>query len=147
MDKNNKSDILRKLIREEVQKAIRAEMPKLLKEYAKSLSVSNTILESEDDDDIPLTLNTSTSKPKVNINSGNNVLNSMLMETAQSMQEEDWIQFGSQDVNSFGAMAGSVPQQPMGGAFSPETDISRVQVNNVPDFNNLMDSMIKKGQM
>jgi len=154
-----KSQIFRKMIREEVQKALHDEMPKILREL-KSIPESKSSLKESTKDmyGVPLTLN----QPKKQINqtpqnmpafANNKALNSLLQETMLSMTSDDAEGFGY-----------NTEQQHPGVVFQPKEDrvgsvdemlatargagnIEAVQVNVVPDFSALMDRLLEKGDI
>ena len=158
-----KSQIFRKMIREEVQKALHEEMPKILREL-KSIPESKTSLKESTKDmyGVPLTLNQSKkqiSQSPQNMNqnmpafANNKALNSLLQETMLSMTSDDADGFGY-----------NTEQQHPGVVFQPREDrvgsvdemlatargagnIEAVQINVVPDFSALMDRLLEKGDI
>lgn len=143
-----KTDLFRKLIREEVAKAIRAELPKILKEV-NGLSGKNTITEAKKP---PLTLNQAPPIPKF---TGNSPIANLLNETAIGMakrsSEAGWgtVSMDSDDVHTMGlsapAAVGGVDDMLANSRNSMA--LENVEVSVVPNFNNLMDSLISKGQI
>jgi hypothetical protein len=157
MAKTNQVDLLRKLIREEVAKAIRQEMPTILKEIQSSSSPKEVIKESKRPKmAVPATLNTQPVRPKPNF-TGNPLAN-MLNETAMMMGDMDEMSFNTSDIgpDSIGIDPTSFfqPKQvavgDVNGMLSsarPSSDPSMVQINEVPDFTDLMSKMRAKGVM
>ena len=157
MAKTNQLDLLRKLIREEVAKAIRQEMPTILKESQSSSAPKEVIKESKRPKTaIPGTLNTQPVRPKPNF--AGNPLASMLNETAMTMGDMDDMSFNTSDIgpDSIGVDPTSFfqPKQVAVGDVNgmlatarPSSDISMVQINEVPDFSALMSKMMAKGQI
>ena len=155
MAKTNQVDLLRRLIREEVAKAIRQEMPTILKESQSSSAPKEVIKESKRQKTaIPGTLNTQPVRPKPNF-SGNPLAN-MLNETAMTMGDMDDMSFTSGDIgpDSIGIDPTSFfqPKQVAVGDVNgmlatarPSSDISMVQINEVPDFSDLMSKLKAKG--
>lgn len=133
-----KADALRKLIREEVVKALRQELPRLISEG--KIEQPKQVYEQTF---IPK------SKPSIKkpAKTGN-VIQDLLNETAQDMMKsgEEWptMQYTTQNM---GAMAGPqmmpIVQQ---GPVMIDGDEHYSPINStVPDFNGLMDKMIKNG--
>ena len=155
MAKVSQVDLLRKLIREEVAKAIRQEMPAILQEIQTSSTTKQVIKESiVAKKAVPLTLNTQPVRPKPNF-SGNPLAN-MLNETAMAMSDMDDMSFSSSDIgpDSIGVDPTSFfqPKQVAVGDVNgmlatarPSSDISMVQINEVPDFSDLMSKLKAKG--
>ena len=155
-----KVDLLRKLIREEVVKAIRQEMPSIIKEIASSNVVKPVIKESiQAKKAVPLTLNTQPVKHKPNFTS-NNPLASLLNETAVGMAEGDdeFVSYSTDNLMEGMGMADPMelfqPKQVAVGDVNgmlatarPSSDPSMVQINEVPDFSALMNKMLAKGQI
>jgi len=155
-----KVDLLRKLIREEVVKAIRQEMPSIIKEIASSNLVKPVIKESiAAKKAVPLTLNTQPVKPKPNF-APNNPLASLLNETAVGMAEGDdeFVSYSTDNLMEGTGMADPMelfqPKQVAVGDVNgmlatarPSSDPSMVQINEVPDFSALMNKMLAKGQI
>jgi hypothetical protein len=155
MAKSNQLELLKKLIREEVVNAIRQEMPAILKEIQSSSSPKEVIKESKRPKmAVPATLNTQPVRPKPNF-TGNPLAN-MLNETAMAMGDMDDMSFNTSDIgpNSIGVDPTSFfqPKQVAVGDFNgmlatarPSSDPSMVQINEVPDFTDLMSKMRSKG--
>jgi hypothetical protein len=144
-----KTELFRKMIREEVAKAIRAELPKILKEI--SVPESNSYV--KESKSVPLTLNKKPPAPPKF--SGNSPLASILNETAITMartpNNSDWDTVGvdSGDVHMIGmrnpVSVGGVEDMLANSRNSMA--VENVEVSLVPNFNNLMDSLISKGQI
>ena len=155
MAKTNQVDLLRRLIREEVAKAIRQEMPTILKESQSSSAPKEVIKESKRQKTaIPGTLNTQPVRPKPNF--AGNPLANMLNETAMTMGDMDDMSFNTSDIgpDSIGVDPTSFfqPKQVAVGDVNgmlatarPSSDISMVQINEVPDFSDLMSKLKAKG--
>ena len=155
MAKTNQVDLLRRLIREEVAKAIRQEMPTILKESQSSSAPKEVIKESKRQKTaIPGTLNTQPVRPKPNF--AGNPLANMLNETAMTMGDMDDMSFNTSDIgpDSIGIDPTSFfqPKQVAVGDVNgmlatarPSSDISMVQINEVPDFSDLMSKLKAKG--
>jgi hypothetical protein len=157
MAKSNQLELLKKLIREEVVNAIRQEMPTILKEIQSSSSPKEVIKESKRPKmAVPATLNTQPVRPKPNF-TGNPLAN-MLNETAMAMGDMDDMSFNTSDIgpDSIGIDPTSFfqPKQVAVGDVNgmlatarPSSDPSMVQINEVPDFTDLMSKMRAKGVM
>jgi hypothetical protein len=155
MAKSNQLELLKKLIREEVVNAIRQEMPAILKEIQSSSSPKEVIKESKRPKmAVPATLNTQPVRPKPNF-TGNPLAN-MLNETAMAMGDMDDMSFNTSDIgpDSIGIDPTSFfqPKQVAVGDVNgmlatarPSSDPSMVQINEVPDFTDLMSKMRSKG--
>jgi hypothetical protein len=155
MAKTNQIDLLRKLIREEVAKAIRQEMPAVLKEMQIPSASKEVIKESKKvKPTIPGTLNSQPVRPVPNF-SGNPLAN-MLNETAMNMGDMDEVSFTTGDLGaeSIGIDPTSFfqPKQVAVGDVNsmlatarPSSDPSMVQINEVPDFTGLMSKLKAKG--
>lgn len=152
-----KLDILRQIIKEEVVKALRQELPRLLSENLhKETGIKNVIKESKKSQ-IPLTLNTAeTYQKRIESNlrstfSGNSPLNDLLNETAMTMIDNDESDFNytTDNVNPtsfFQPKEAAVSD--VSGMLStarPSSNLDAVQINEVPDYSNLMKKMINKG--
>lgn len=131
-------ETLRKIIREEVTKAIRQELPKILSENTISTVDYKKGLEKQvKKNSIPLTLNESVPKPPTF--SGNNPLASLLNETAISMT--------SDDVHTMGGMPNYEPQinvssvDAMINSAVKSSNIEMVRIDTVPDFSDMMRKM------
>ena len=158
--KPSQLDLLRKLIREEVAKAIREEMPTILEGMQMGAVKKAPIKESvKPKKSIPMTLNTQPFRPQPNFSG--NPLASLLNETAVSMTDNDDMAFAPMTTDSVGPE--SIGVDPMD-FFQPKnvavgdvngmlqtargsSDPSMVQINEVPDFTNLMSKMLAKGVM
>ena len=147
-----KIDILRRIIREEVEKAIKKEMPGILREIkitepSKKMPIKEEVIKNPF---IPGTLNTEPFIPAKHTNFvGKDPLSQILAETAVSMGEQDLMAFTSDDVmadptNFFqptNPQVGNV--ESMLQTARPSTSLEMVQLNEVPDFTDLMTKMIK----
>lgn len=150
----SKLDALRKLIREEMRQVIREELPKLLVESKSSAKYSDTF-KPKVKDEPPLTLNTHRERRIAPpIVTGNSMLNSLLNETAATMTPTDEVHVSTMDVDGYALMQQSVDEsagvggvQDMLQSAAPSSAVEMVQINQVPDFSELMDKMMKKGVM
>jgi hypothetical protein len=153
--KTNQVDLLRRLIREEVAKAIRQEMPAILKEIQSTSATKEVIIESKKaKPTFPGTLNTRPVRPTPNFKG--NPLANILNETAMTMGTMDDMSFTSGDIgpDSIGIDPTSFfqPSQvavgDVNGMLSTaraSSDPSMVQINEVPDFSQLMSKLKAKG--
>lgn len=148
-----KVDLLRKLIREEVKAALREELPRLMNEIKSSNTGINNVMKEIKKTEFPMTLNT-VETYKNNIQkqfTKSSPLNSILNETAMSMQQDDieTLSFTSDSINPASffqpkeANVGDV--NGMLATARPSSDISMVQINEVPDYSGLMKNLINKG--
>ncbi len=150
-----KVETFRKLIREEVKRALREELPSLLTEVrekptavAKPGRAFSDLFEGMDKKKQPI------------IESTGNPMLDLLNETRMTMtaQNEEWPSMGtynSSTLNSYkaemmGAFGGapaveSVDQ--MMQTARPSTDINQVQINAVPDFSKMMGALKDKGKI
>lgn len=118
-------DLLRRIIREELQKTLREELPKLLQE-------NKTIIKEVK---VPETLNSKPSIPIVRFGNNNNPLMGILNETAISMHEAETKQERVSDApTSVSGMLSSAVRS---------SDVSMVEINEVPDFTNMINRMNK----
>ena len=154
----SKENALRKLIREEVKAAIQEQLSDILKE-AITVNKGNRQglqeLTQPEKPVIPGTLNTRPAKPQYMPQlAPDNPLNSILMETAQSMTDEDMgsLNFNSNDAQGFGG-GGLYQPEPqavssvneMFASARPSSNMDMVQINDVPDFTQLMSNLKAKG--
>ena len=104
---------------------------------------------------IPGTLNTKPLRPipPVVSKNSNNPLQSLLNETAMGMTESDDFAFNTDDVsaqpvNFFQPVEAAVGDvEGMLSTARPSSDVSMVQINEVPDYTQLMQKMLAKGVM
>lgn len=146
-----KLDSLRKIIREEMRVVLKEELSKLMLEGKKSTSYSDTF-KSKKENEVPLTLNSQPKKviaPKL---TNNSMLNSLLNETAMGMQQTDDLHFSSHDVDGFSLMQRASQDSVKTGTVNSMLASSRpsaahemVQINEVPDFSDLMNKLADKG--
>lgn len=148
-----KIDALRKLLREEIRKVLKEELSTIISESKKNTSYSETF-KSKKTTDVPRTLNSQPTRPVPPVITGNKMLNSILSETAMSMRQTDVIHFSSHDVDGFALMqraneesvgVGSIDS--MINSSMPSGVHEMVQINQVPDFSELMNKMMDKGVM
>jgi hypothetical protein len=146
-----KIDLLRKLIREEVIMALRQEMPKIISEIKQSPTGKANVIKEMSRQQFPTTLNTvETYKKKFDQQfTKSSPLNAILNETAMSMQNDDYTSLTSDDVNPVDFFQPS--EVAIGDVSSmlstarPSSDISMVQINEVPDYSGLMKNLMEKG--
>lgn len=135
-------DSLRKIIREEVERAIRKELPLILKEHAKpvqSVDYKSSLKESMAKP--PSTLNTQKAqKPKFD---KSNPFSFFLNETVDHMNTKDLSALGVQGVQEEPVKVGSVDE--MLSSTRPTSNIEAVEIDVVPDFSSVMESMKSKG--
>ena len=157
-----KVDLLRKLIREELRVVIREELPRILNESRKpvgSVSYKDSILESQTKTrkPVPGTLNAQR-KPEVPKFSSINPLASFLNDTAQNMvgtQDEMYLDQSNQNLDGYSVMQSvglneNAEASNVGNMLAsarPSAAVEMVQINEVPDFTDLMSKMIAKGVM
>lgn len=151
------TDLLRKLIREEVRAVFQEELAGILKEAI--IANRQPIVETKAPFKaaIPGTLNTQpVRKMAPPVLSPNNPLNSLLAETANAMSGDDveTFSFDSSDAMGFGGMhtireaapvVDSVDQ--MLASARPSSNMDAIQINAVPDFTALMNKMQQNGQI
>jgi hypothetical protein len=154
-----KTDLFRKIIREEVQKALRDEMPKILKEIKISSNNKENLKESTKDIyGVPLTLNEPRKPQPINKKelpsfAKNQSINSLLQETMLSMTSDDAMGFGVNTEEVHPMQVFQPVEDKVGGvedmlrSARPSGNLEAVQVNVVPDFSALMDRLIQSGDM
>jgi len=151
-----KVETFRKLIREEVKRAIREELPTVLNEInetpkavAKPGRAFSDLFEGMENKKQPVVEST-----------GNPMLD-LLNETRMTMtsQNEEWPSMGNYDssnLNSYraemmGAFGGGAPTvqsvDQMVQTARPAQDVSQVQINAVPDFSKMMGALKEKGKI
>lgn len=148
-----KIDLLRKLIREEVKAALREELPKLINEIKVPSTGVNNVIKEIKKQQFPMTLNTvDTYKKRQDTQfTKSSPLNAILNETAMSMQSDDieTLSFTTDNINPISffqpkeASVGDVNS--MLSTARPSSDISMVQINEVPDYSGLMKNLMNKG--
>lgn len=147
MEKKSANEIIRQIIREEITRALRKELPKILSE-----STQQTKVISRKSDTPPMTLNSSPMVrfEDVKFNKTSNPLASLLNETAKDMLNEDnSMHFSTADVGAgiHPAMAFQPREVATGGVndmlatAKPSSNIDAVQINVVPDYSAMMDKM------
>ena len=145
-----KINLLRQIIREEVIKALRQELPKLINENSTHKNGIKNVVKQFEKQQVPITLNTVDTYKK-NQQFSNNPLGNLLNETAMSMQNDDIesLSFTSDNVNPVSFFQpNDVAIGDVNGMISsarPSSAIEMVQINEVPDYSNLMKKMIDKG--
>jgi len=152
-----KVETFRKLIREEVKRALREELPSLLTEIneqpkaiAKPGRAFSGLFEEMDK-----------KKQQVVESTGNPMLD-LINETKMSMLNEgnnEWRSvgnFGSDSINNYkaemmGAFGGGAPTvqsvDQMVQTARPAADVSQVQINAVPDFSKMMGTLKQQGKI
>jgi len=153
-----KVETFRKLIREEVKRALREELPSLLteiKETPKGVAKPGRAfsgLFEEMDQKIKQPVIESTGNPMLDL------INETKMSMLAEGSGEDWKSIGnfdSNNVNSYraemmsafgGAPAVESVDQMMATA-RPSSDINQVQINAVPDFSKMMGALKEKGKL
>lgn len=152
-----KIELLRKLIREEVKAVFQEELAGILKEAITAnkqtkLQTNETIVPKKPV--IPGTLNTAPVRPRVPQFLPDNPLGSLLAETAQSMTagDMDSLNFDSSNAMGYGG-AGLYQPEPeavssidaMIASARPSSNFDMIQINDVPDFTELMGNLKAKG--
>lgn len=154
-----KLDVFRKLIREEVKKAVREELSNFLGETKIPQERSTTSYKST----LKETLGIETGKITKTPISHKDPIQQLLAETAYGMDNDEYrslIGAGSEMAQGFPQIAmnsnsGYVAPQPqvvetaaeMIASSRPTSDINQVEINNVPDFTALMKTMQNRGQI
>jgi hypothetical protein len=153
----SKAQLFRKLIREEVKKAIMEVMPQIIAEMEGPKVNKKTLKESvEDSYGVPLTLNEPKKRPtpkSAPTFANNSALNSLLQETMFSMTSDDAAGFGMNYGEQHPSMVFQPKEDRVGGVEDMLAtargagSVEAVQVNVVPDFNGLMDKLLKQGDI
>ena len=151
------TDLLRKLIREEVRAVFQEELATILKEAIISNKQPITEAVAPKKQTIPGTLNTQPVKRLSVPNLGaNNPLKNLLAETAHSMSEDDMegFSYDSGDAAGFPGMQSFAKEVPVvesvGGMLAsarPSSNLDAIQINAVPDFTALMAKMQQNGEV
>jgi hypothetical protein len=149
MEKKSANQIIRQIIREEITRALRVELPKIISE-----SIQQTKKEVVKKDTPPLTLNSSPmiryEDVKFKNSNSTNPLASLLNETAMEMRNNDSaMHFSSEDVGPGmnPIMAFQPKEVAVGGVTDmlstarPSSNIDAVQINVVPDYSQMMEKM------
>jgi len=147
MEKKSANEIIRQIIREEITRALRTELPKIISE-----SVKPELTQTKKTNQPPLTLNSSpmVRYEDVKFKKSSNPLTNLLNETAMSMQQDDSSMHFSTDNVGPGmhpAMAFQPKEASVGtvndmlATAKPSSNIDAVQINAVPDFSAIMDKM------
>jgi hypothetical protein len=136
-------DALRKIIREEVRAVFQEELAGILKEAIIANKGSRSIVESNvsQKSQIPNTLNT---RPVVQklvppVLSPGNPLNSILAETAMSMNPEDYGNLGNTGNTREAPTVESVDQ--MFASARKSSNLEAIEINAVPDFSHMISKM------
>lgn len=138
-------DLLRKLIREELRAVIKEELPKILSEAKAPIIDPKKALQEQVKAKIPGTLNTAKPKP---VQFSGSPMAAFLNDTAKNMLNED---FSMTTDNVHPTMAFQPKEDRVGDINSmlstarPSSNISAVQINEVPDFSSLMSKLKEKG--
>ena len=149
----SKIDALRKIIREEVIRAIRQEIPKILSEAKTDRKGISNVINEMKKQSFPVSLNTVDTYSKPVKFDTHNPLASLLNETANDMSADDidTISYTTDNINPASffqpkeASVGNIDS--MITSARPSSDVSMVQINEVPDYSNLMKKMMDKGIM
>jgi len=140
------TDLLRKLIREEVKAVFQEELAGILKEAIIANRGPQTITESVKPTPVaPATLNRQPARPIAPKLSPDNPLNSILAETAMSMTPADYQGLGGAAVEREPVIVESV-----GGMLAnsrPSSNFDAIEINAVPDFTALMNKMKANGEI
>jgi len=149
------TDLLRKLIREEVRAVFQEELAGILKEAI--IANRQPIVETKTPPKpvIPGTLNTQpVRKVAAPVLGPNNPLNSLLAETANAMSGDDMesFSFDSSMAQGFGGMVrdNAPVVDSVGEMFAnsrPSSNLDAIQINAVPDFTALMAKMQQNGEI
>jgi hypothetical protein len=146
----------RKLIREEVAKALREELPTILNESIKAPAKSAAPKRSSISD-----LMEGRPERHTDFQTTGNPMLDLLNETRVQMttQNEEWPSMGNYDssaINSYraemmGAFGGGAPTvqsvDQMVQTARPAADVTQVQINAVPDFSKMMGALKEKGKL
>ena len=147
MEKKSANEIIRQIIREEITRALRTELPKIISE-----SVKPELTQTKKTNQPPLTLNSSpmVRYEDVKFKKSSNPLTNLLNETAMSMRHDDSSMHFTTD-NVIPGMHPAMAFQPkeasvgsvndMLATARPSSNIEAVQINAVPDFSAMMDKM------
>jgi hypothetical protein len=145
-----KIDLLRRIIREEVEAALRKELPKIIKESldTKPISYKSTIENSVKSKVPPLTLNAKRTSLIENVKfNSSNPFASMLNDTISSMTPRDVNSINHNGDSTFyqseEVETGTVND--MLSSARPSSAHELVEIDTVPDFTELMESMKRKG--
>lgn len=135
-------DALRKIIREEVRAVFQEEIAGILKEAIVTNRESRSIVEATTPKKAPIpnTLNTKSTIQKLvpPVLSPGNPLNSILAETAMSMNPEDFGNLGGTGVKDAPTVE-SVDQ--MFASARKSSNLEAIEINAVPDFSHMMSKM------
>lgn len=148
------TDLLRKLIREEVRAVFQEELAGILKEAITQNKGSNVMTEVEKPKKsaVPGTLNTKPFRPVASPDLGkSNPLTNILAETARSMtfEEADGFSFDSSNAQGFGYIQKEAPVvdsvDDMMSTARASSNFDAIQINAVPDYSQLMANLKAKG--
>ncbi len=147
-------DLLKKVIREEVRAVFQEELASILKEAIIANKDTRQLSEAQQvrrPNTAPGTLNTEPRSIIAPDLGKSNPLTNLLSETARSMQSGDMTSFGfsAQDAMGFG-MAQREPQavpsvNQMVASARPSSNMDMIEINDVPDFTQLMSNLKSKG--
>lgn len=136
-------DALRKIIREEVKAVFQEEIAGILREAIITNRDSKSIVESSAPrkSQIPSTLNTQPVNQKLvpPVLSPGNPLNSILAETAMTMNPEDFGNLGDIGNVKDAPIVESVDQ--MFASARKSSNLAAIEINAVPDFTHMMSKM------
>jgi hypothetical protein len=147
MEKKSANEIIRQIIREEITRALRTELPKIINESTKKV-----LPQQKRPDQPPMTLNSSpmVKFEDVKFKQSNNPLASLLNETAKDMlNENNTMHFSTNDISAgiHPTMAFQPREVTTGGVKDmlttaiPSSNIDAVQINVVPDYSYMMEKM------
>lgn len=147
--KKSANQIIREIIREEITRALRVELPKIISE-----SMQPAKKEIIKKDTPPLTLNSSPmirfEDVKFKNSKSNNPLASLLNETAMQMAaDESAMHFSTEDIGpGMNPVMAFQPKEAAVGGVSDmistaraSSNIDAVQINTVPDYSQMMEKM------
>jgi hypothetical protein len=136
-------ETLRKIIREEVTKVIRQELPKIISESTISKTdYKKNLQEQVKKASVPLTLNEDYRSKPIKF-TGNNPLSNLLNETSISMTTDDIHGFSNGIHSQKDTIVGDVNS--MLNNARKSTNIESVEIDTVPDFTGMMQSLKNKG--
>lgn len=147
MEKKSANEIIRQIIREEITRALRTELPKILSESKQQIKQT-----APKKDIPPMTLNSSPMVrfEDIKFKQSTNPLASLLNETARDMVNEDFaMHFSTSDVSQgmHPAMAFQSREVTTGGVSDmlatakASSNVDAVQINVVPDYSAMMEKM------
>ena len=150
--------VLRKIIREEVQAAVREELSLLTETTETKKTVTEDKKPTMKNSLVEAIKPISKQQPAKSMSfTNNNILNDILNETANGNEWRSILDATSQMAPNFGPSLGQYGDvaestvvenvDQMLASARPSGDVSRVQIDTVPDFSALMSTMKEKGQI